>query len=230
MYLEHLCWILELTVHAIRQSDSSTRSQRSNPSDAEALKILAIESSLPWMRFSPETHSTLQTFLSTWLPSHTSQSKVAWICVDNARPQPVDNKSSPERSGICQAWDDICTDRKPGITDLDELARRFDVLGGKWLVFSSPGQVDFLWSRIAKATHGGALGISAKVSPRGDSGKHVICVFTQDYTDETDVERVRKVLRQMGVSWKIGYKPDIYTYCRVYRDNSWQISPTRYHY
>jgi len=226
MYLEHLCWILELTVRAIRQSDSS---QPSNPSDAEALKIRAIECSLPWIRFSPESHSTLQKFFTTWPPSSTLQSQVAWICVDNARPQPVDNKHPPDRSGLCQAWDDICTDRRPGITDLDELARRFDVLGGKWLVLSPPGEVDSTWSRIAKATHGGTLGISSKVSPRDDSGKHVICVFTRDYTDETDVERVRNGLRRLGMRGKIGYKPDIYTYCRVYRHNSWQISPTRYH-
>lgn len=159
------------------------------------------------------------------------QSQVAWICIDNTRLQSVDDKASTlDKSALCQAWDNICATRQPVVADLDELAQRFGILKGKWLVFAQPAEVDSLWSRIARATHAGTLGISAKVSPHeGDgSDRHVICIFTQDYTDESEVGKVRNALRRLGVRWKIGYKPDIYTDCRVYSGNSWHIPPTRY--
>ena len=220
---------IDLTVRFISQSGSPTQFQPSNPLDAPAVNTPTVERAPSLIYFSPELYSTLQNFLTTWPPSSTLQPQVAWICVGNAHLQPVDDKGPTDMSGLCEAWGDICTDHEPVTTDLDNLARRFDVLKGKWLVFSRPGQIDFLWSRIAKETYRGKLGISSKVSPRDDSGSHVICIHTRDYTDETDVERVRNGLRQLGVRWKIGYKPDVYTYCRVYRDNPWHIKPTRYH-
>lgn len=201
-----------------------------NSSDARAFEILAIEQTLPWIRFSPQSPQTLKDFFKTWPPSSTSQSDVAWICVGNSRLQPGDSgKDSTDTAGLQKAWDDICTNHQPTITDLDELARRCDILVGKWLVFARSANVDSLWSRIATATHMGTLGISAKVSPRSNSDSHVICVFTRDYTDVGSVNKVRDGLRRLGIKGVIGYKPNIYTHCRVYRNNPWGISPTRYH-
>jgi len=203
--------------------------QPSNSSDTQAAKILEIEHSRPWIRFRPEVHSTLHKFLTEWPPSSTSQSQVAWICVDNNRLQPDDNEGPTDISSIGQAWTDICANRQPAVADLDELARRFNKLTGKWMVFVETDRVDFLWSRIASATHAGTLGFSAKVSPLDDSGSHIICVYTHDYTDSIDVRKVRKGLYRLGVKERIGYKPDIYTNCRVYKDNAWGILPSRYH-
>jgi len=200
-----------------------------NVSDAQALKILEIERTLPWIQFSPQKHSTLHSFLATWPPSTTSQSKVAWICVRNPRPQTVDDHDLTDERGLAQAWDNACANRQPTATDLDELARQFNRLTGKWLVFARHSQIDALWSGIASATHAGTLGISAKVSPRNDEDSHVICIYSRDYTDKSDVEKLRLGLRRLGVRWKIGYKPDIYTHCGVYKGNSWGIAPTRYY-
>jgi hypothetical protein len=182
----------------------------------------------PWIRFSPELHSTLEKFFDTWPPSRTSQSDVAWICIDNGRPQPAeDDKGSTDTCGLDKAWNEMTTYRQPAIVDLDGLAQRFAMLGGKWLVFASTAQIDILWHCIATATYFGTLGIAAKVSPRSDS-EHVICVFTRDYTDVDDVNRVRDGLRRIGVENVIGYKSDIYTHCGIYQNNPWGISPTRY--
>jgi Domain of unknown function (DUF1917) len=202
----------------------------SNPSDARALEISAIERTLPWIHFSAETHSTIHKFFKNWPPSSTSKSQVAWICIDNGRLQSTDDdEGETDRSGLHKAWNDICVDHQPTIADLDGLARRFNILTGKWLVFEESDGVDSLWRLIARATHAGTLGTFAKVSPKSDSAtSHVICVYTRDYTDESDVNKVRDGLRRLGVKWNIGYKPDVYTYCRVYEDNSWNISPTRY--
>lgn len=223
--------MVKLTVVSIRPPpDRLAQAQPLNPLDARSLEILTVEKPLPWMIFSPETHSTLHEFFNNWSPSATSQSQVAWICVNNGRPQPADgDNGSIDRSGLDKAWNDICTNRQPVIADLDELARRFDMLSGKWLVFAQHAEVDSLWRCIASATHAGTLGASAKVAPRSDSDSHVICVFTRDYTDVSDVNEVRNGLRRLGVRGIIGYKPDIYTRCRVYKDNPWGISPTRYH-
>ncbi|KAJ7587434.1 translation initiation factor eIF 4e-like domain-containing protein [Mycena floridula] len=205
----------------------SERVRPSNPSDVQRDKIRTLESTRPWISFSPESHSTVSNFLTTWRPSATSQSHVAWICIYN--PHKDDNHSTLDRSGLDRAWDDICATRRPVDADLDELARRFDDLGGKWLVFANSDQVDSLWTRVARATYAGTLGIAAKVSPKKDgSDQHVICVFTRNYTDESDVAKVRSSLRRLGVRWKIGYKPDIYTGCGVYRKNEWGIRPIRY--
>lgn len=199
-----------------------------NASNSIALKILETERSLPWIRFSTESHLTIRNFVATWPPSTTLQSHVAWICVDNGRPLPDDNNNSIELGALFRAWDNVCAFDKPVATDLDRLARCFNTLSGKWMVFAKSTQVDSLWSRIASATRAGTLGTAAKVSPKNDDDRHVICVYNRDYTDEDDVDKVRNGLRRLGVRWKIGYKPDIYTHCRVYRGNTWNIPPTRY--
>jgi Domain of unknown function (DUF1917) len=218
-----------LTVLSIRPQGQLANTQPLYSSDARALEILKIEENLPWIRFSPESHPTLNKFFDAWPPSTTSQSEIAWICVDNGHPQPADDdKDSTDRSGLDKAWDEMGSDHQPTIADLDGLAQRFTMLGGKWLVFAATAGVDALWRRIATATHAGTLGTAAKVSPRSDSGSHVICVFTRNYTDADDVHRVRNGLRRLGVKGVIGYKPDIYTHCRVYSNNPWGIPPTRY--
>ena len=209
--------------------DRPTQPAPPNASDPNSPERLETECYLPWITYSPEEHSTLQSFFIRWPPSTTSKSKVAWISVRNPRLHDADDHGSADEHDINQVWEATCAGRQPTTADLDELARLFNELTGKWMVFAAPGQINALWSRIATATHAGTLGISAKVSPENDSGSHVICIHTQDYTDEIDVDRVRGGLRRLGVKWRIGYKPDIYTHCRVYMGNSWGIAPTRYH-
>jgi len=85
---------------------------------------------------------------------------------------------------------------------------------GKWLVFVSRKDVDEVWEKIRAATEAGRLGISAKVSTAKPNPlstnpeKHVICVYTPDWTDEADVMRVREELRRLGITGKIPYKSD----------------------
>src|SRR4051812_26528715 len=74
-------------------------------------------------------------------------------------------------------------------------------MGGKWLIFVPISQVDEVWARIKSATERGLLGQVAKVAtsmpnPNAASpDKRVICVYTYDWTDETDVRRIREQLR-----------------------------------
>jgi len=214
---------------------SVTMALSSDPSDLRASQVLEVETSLPWVSFSPELHGTLQKFLETWRPSSVKQSDVAWISVSNSKAQTTD-RASRDIPALCRAWDDSCSNDQASISELDRLAREFGVLSGKWLIFASIDTIDALWSRIARSTHAGTLGSSAKVAPCVESSSEagppfhqVICVFTRDYMDRVEVSRVRESLRRLGVKERIGYKPDVYTYCGIYAKNRWNILPTRYH-
>ena len=119
----------------------------------------------------------------------------------------------------------------PTTKDVDGLAKSCNVLSGKWLVFVSSDEVDDLWGRIAESTLAGTLGNAAKVSTRDESdlaSKHVICVHSADYTSTEDVNRIRDELRRLGVEQRIPYKPDVYTYCNIFRGNKWGIPVSRY--
>jgi hypothetical protein len=78
---------------------------------------------------------------------------------------------------------------------------------GKWLIFVDRKNVDEIWSKIKRATEEGILGIEAKVSTakpkpkklRYQENKHVICVYTREWTDKNDVMRVREELRESSV-------------------------------
>jgi hypothetical protein len=89
---------------------------------------------------------------------------------------------------------------------------------GKWLVFFHVSQIDAIWEKIKLATEEGKLGSSAKVAtarpnPNArDPNRKVICVYTYDWTDETDVKRIRAELRSLGVTSRIPYKADRDTY------------------
>jgi hypothetical protein len=85
---------------------------------------------------------------------------------------------------------------------------------GKWVIFVSRGRIDALWAQIKRAVESGRLGHAAKVSTAlpdplsPNPKKHVVCVYTSNDDDPTDVRRVRDALRQLGVTWKIAYKSD----------------------
>lgn len=96
---------------------------------------------------------------------------------------------------------------------------------GKWLIFVDRKDVDDVWAKIKKATEEGKLGEDSKVStlkPKPsdigyEKGKHVICVYTYDWTDRKDVNRVREELRKLGITNKLPYKSDEDTLQGKYR-------------
>ena len=211
-------------------NDNSTEALFSE-SDQKAAEIAAREAGLPWVRFSKELHKSSQIFLDSWLPSKTTDTEVAWICVDNHRAVDSKDNDPPDLHALSTAWDEICAEGLSTSSEVDKLAKRFNLLSGKWLVFVSSDQVDSLWGRIVKSTLAGTMGTSAKVSPRDEENpnyRHVICVYNADYRSKAEVNRIRDGLRRLGVKERIGYKPDIYTHCRIYQGNSWRIPPSRY--
>ncbi|NHJ48445.1 MAG: DUF1917 domain-containing protein [Asgard group archaeon] len=113
--------------------------------------------------------------------------------------------------------------------NLDFIAKESNKLIGKWLVYESPSKIDQLWLKIAKATIDGELGITAKVSTALSEIKEhfVICVYTENYFDLEDVNRVRDKLTELGITQTLYYKPDLYTYLGIY-ENTTCLEPYRY--
>ena len=105
---------------------------------------------------------------------------------------------------------------------IDEISQRTGLLSGKWLIYVQKEHVDKLWDKIEKLADKGKIW-SAKVSttahPWASEGKHVICVYTENYLDERDIMKTREVLRQIGIRTRLTYKPDIYTLLGIYSDN-----------
>ncbi|MBN9743535.1 hypothetical protein DMP23_21060 [Amycolatopsis sp. A1MSW2902] len=85
---------------------------------------------------------------------------------------------------------------------------------GKWMVFVYTADVDHWWALISQAVETGVLGPSAKVATAKPNPNvtnpraRLICVYTADWRDRGDVRRVLRVLRGLGVSWRLSYKTD----------------------
>lgn len=88
---------------------------------------------------------------------------------------------------------------------------------GKWLLFHPISEIDEKWNIIKEETEAGRLTFQAKVSTAKpnrnatDPDIKVMCVYTQDYRDETDVMRIRELLRKLGYDYPIPYKTDVAT-------------------
>ncbi len=92
---------------------------------------------------------------------------------------------------------------------------------GKWLVFVKFEELDSWFQKVKAALDAGSLGKSMK-SSTGLSNRGVmavIIVYTYNYDDVEDVKRVRKVLREIGITWKIPYKTDEDTLMGRYSKN-----------
>jgi len=100
--------------------------------------------------------------------------------------------------------------------------------GGKWLIFADIKEIDSLWEKISTATMNGLLGGGSKVSTAKpndnakDPNQKVICVYTYDSTDTSDVMRVREELRKLGIVQKIPYKTNQST-----RENKYEVNGTQ---
>lgn len=184
-------------------------------------------------------------YLARWPPSRTLSTYAAWIAVERG-PQSNAHKSQ-DIAGLAREWETLKQRAapfavgEPGIEGqgnpvvtieaLDALALAYGVLSGKWLIYAKPHKIDDLWSRIVTAVIANApagVGARAKVSPAHPGEPHVVCVYVEDYSNEAEVNRVREALRKVGVRWKIGFKPDIYTHLGIYKTNEWRIRPSRY--
>jgi hypothetical protein len=102
------------------------------------------------------------------------------------------------------------------VRDADRLALETTYLSGKWLVERPAAAVDDLWEAVVEDVAAGRFW-DAKVTTRagreafGETA-HAVLVFTPNYFDRADVDRVRRRLREVhGVTEEVRYRPDVYT-------------------
>jgi hypothetical protein len=133
-----------------------------------------------------------------------------------------------------EEWEELVQRRRPTPADVDALARRHRILCGKWMAFPrSATEADAAWGAVARAAAGGALACPevkiSSASPRDAS--HVICCYTDDYLNKTEVDAtaaaLRAVLPPLQFS-RLLYKSDLYTYLGLYKGNEYGLRPTLY--
>lgn len=129
-------------------------------------------------------------------------------------------------------------------------AQKRGVTSGKWMLFPMPQDVDAVWRAVADATASGQLGSGAKVATKSEieeeedsqgrpgSGRaRVVCVYTNDFADVPDVQRVVLKLDQLGLVRQKGpwgkergiyYKCDAFTHLGIESRNAWGIQASRY--
>ena len=120
--------------------------------------------------------------------------------------------------------------------DIVKLAQAKNVKEGKWMLFPSPKKVDGVGAKVARATGEGELGVGAKVATKnGDDDRseksRLVCVYTRDFEEKGDVERVLRKLMGMklvGGEQGIFYKCDAYTYLDVVGGNEWKLKASMY--
>jgi hypothetical protein len=112
----------------------------------------------------------------------------------------------------------------PGtVADADRLALETTYLSGKWLIERPPAAVNDLWEGVVGDVAAGHFW-DAKVSTRAGceafgETDHAVLVFTPNYFDRADVDRVRRRLREVhGVTEEIRYRPDAYTLDGVHEE------------
>ncbi|XP_012716918.2 UPF0696 protein C11orf68 homolog [Fundulus heteroclitus] len=191
----------------------------------------------PWIVF--DSRKTPRSEFDGWLESNRPSrvqrfgdeeggvGRVGWISVVG----PSHGPGAGDVAGLQESWEQLLASGRPvSFQTVRELALNHGVLSGKWLMHLDSGfKVDHAWECVARATLEGKIS-SVKVSPYNPKteGRQVICVYNQNFTDEGDVVRLDSVIRATGVKCPLSYKPDVYTYLGIYRNNRWKLCPTIY--
>ena len=218
----------------MEKADVSVKRSNANSSAKDyAAEAMAADMD-PWIVF--DARETPKAELDHWLESYrpsevsrfgAGQGQVGWIAVVGTGDCP----SAGDVEGLQRDWESLLTSGRPvNFQAVKDLALKHDVLSGKWLMHLDTGfKVDHAWECVARAVVDGKIS-SAKVSPRDPppNNKHVICVYNQSFADENQVIQLDAAIRATGVKCSLSYKPDVYTYLGIYRNNCWKMCPTIY--
>ena len=107
---------------------------------------------------------------------------------------------------------------------------------GKWQVTGSAETVERLWPEIVSDAADGVLWAAKAMTAFGREelpyDDYMVVVYTPNYFEKHDVDRVREHLRdEHGVTHELLYKPDIYTAKGIVAETAgeWGLSmPARY--
>ncbi|ELZ43948.1 hypothetical protein C464_13965 [Halorubrum coriense DSM 10284] len=115
------------------------------------------------------------------------------------------------------------------VRDADRLALETTYLSGKWLVERPPETVDGLWEAVVEDVAAERFWDAKVTTAAGreafGEAEHAVLVFTPNYFDREDVERVRRRLRGVhGVTEPIRYRPDAYTLDGVHEERLGELA------
>ncbi|KAK3860580.1 hypothetical protein Pcinc_033374, partial [Petrolisthes cinctipes] len=107
-----------------------------------------------------------------------------------------DDDDEMELEALMEAWQKFQSTGKPVCKQaICEMAKRYHVTSGKWMIFVDMGRKgDLIWSRIAQGVvTGKTLSRTAKINTLDPSQgpskatQHVICVYNDNFLDEDQV-------------------------------------------
>jgi len=172
------------------------------------------------------TSQNLVQYLSRWPPSRTPANYGPWITVERGGRQST--TTPPDLKGLSASFQTLALSGTVTPETLDQISKAHNVITGKWMIFEESDKIDMLWGNLIYHLCVERQKGSAKVSTWKKGEKHVICVYADDYTDLEEVNGLRIALKAIGVKRQIGFKPDAYTHLGIYKENAWNIRPSRY--
>lgn len=168
----------------------------------------------------------VEDWLKKYPPSKTKFENWSWIQIFSPKSKP----SKEDVNGAVQEWKKcLSTLEKSKINPklINDIAKKHNVLTGKWMLFLNSDEVDKCWELVVNGISKDKLSASsAKVAPSGHPyGCHLMCIYTSDFSNESDVMKVRQELKDLGFKSELDYKADMYTYIGInHQKNQWDIS------
>lgn len=116
--------------------------------------------------------------------------------------------------------------------DLLKLAVQNNVTSGKWMLFPSDEDYPRWWRVVVEATSEGNLGPTSKASTHNEADPYnLIYIYTYDFKDRDDVQRVLEVLVSLGLCPQgkvLYYKCDAYTHLDIMSTNPYRLRASLY--
>ncbi|KAJ3505233.1 hypothetical protein NLJ89_g7526 [Agrocybe chaxingu] len=172
------------------------------------------------------TQQRIIQFITRWPPSRTPFAYGPWIYA--SRGGMSEGIAGQDIPGLKAAFQALLGAGRVTVDTVDQISKTNNVVTGKWMIFEESPKIDMLWGKILHfVTVERKKGV-VKVSTCKEGEKHVICIYVNDYTNKPEVDALRKGLRSLGVKWRIGFKTDAYTHLNIYKDNPWNLRPSRF--
>jgi Domain of unknown function (DUF1917) len=120
--------------------------------------------------------------------------------------------------------------------DIHALAKEKNLTTGKWMLFPNERDIDVIWKKVALGTVENRLGCGAKIATQDDSetkSGRVVIIYSEDFTDLDDVKRVLREIQDLGLGGRdtarpLYYKLDAYTWLDLMHDNEYKLKAIIY--
>jgi len=153
-------------------------------------------------------------------------------CIAGDEYFPKHSVTPPEEITI----DDLPPADNSAVREIDREALDEERMIGKWQVTGSAETIERLWPEIVNDATEEIVWAAKVMTATGREelpyDSYMIAVYTPNYFEKHDIDRVRKHLRdEYGITHELFYKPDIYTRRGIVPDTAeeWGLTiPARY--